>query len=160
MNIFHDPDAAGYVIDAGLEFYMCSGTHVTDHVLFRWQELEKWFSGDSLQDRAVLTMLKYYYDACSGFGENIDLKLSIHDAATVMFLLEPDCYRTVKCHCAIELTGTETYGYSLIDIYNIDGWEESEFNIHYVYILDEKTDYLRHLILRGIKGFDLFPEEG
>lgn len=151
VNVFHDPDAAQYAMTAGLDFHMCTGGAVTSRVRFGWGELEKNFSGLGEKGRAVLTMLKFYFTQCGGF-EGKAQKMPIHDAPTVMYLLEPDCYTSIPCRCEVELEGPETYGYTLIDLYNIGGWSAAEKNIRYVRVREDKVDYLADQIIKGIRG--------
>lgn len=153
VNIFHDPDSAQYVLTSGVPFHMCTGAAVTSRVLFSVRDLEEWFGGlETEKDRAVLTMLKFYFEKCGAFGEGENHLNPIHDPTTVMYLLEPECYPSVPCRCEVELEGLETYGYSLIDLYNIGQWPEKDFNIRYVTVRDDKRDYLAQQVLKGIKG--------
>lgn len=151
VNVFHDPEAAQYALTAGLDFHMCTGGAVTSRVRFGWEELQENFGGQGEKGRAVLTMLKFYFTQCGGFEETPQ-KMPIHDAPVIMYLLEPDCYTSIPCRCEVELDGVETYGYTLIDLYNIGGWLETEKNIRYVRVREDRVDYLAGQIIKGIRG--------
>lgn len=152
VNIFHDPEAAQYVLSAGIPFYMCTGSLVTTHVDVSLKEMEGLFSGNSEGERMVMQLFRYYFAACTGFGERDDARQSLHDPATVMFLIEPQCYYSVLCHCDVELEGKETYGYSLIDVYNIAERPAEEFNIQLVRVDAAQIPYLRQRTLECLKA--------
>ena len=156
VNIFHDPGPAGYVIAQNLPFYMCSGTDVTAHVGFTLREINQSFPTDSLKDRAIRAMMAFYFQACGSFGESVDELHYIHDATCIMYLLNPECYREVPCYCEVELDGPETYGYSQIDIHNIAGRPEKDFNIHYVSFIDDYADFIKKRIISLVQNK---PEE-
>ena len=78
--------------------------------------------------------------------------MPIHDTPVIMYLVEPECFTTERVHCEVELDGPESYGYSLIDLYNINSWSEEEKNIHFVRVKPDKTGYLAQRIMKGIKG--------
>ena len=96
-------------------------------------------------------MLGYYFGKCGAF-EGVGVKMPIHDTPVIMYLTEPECYTTRKVRCEVVLDAPETYGYSLIDLYNLGGWSEEEKNIHFVRVKADKTDYLAQRIMKGIKG--------
>ena len=151
VNVFHDPDAAQYVLKAGLDFHMCSGGAVTCHVGFGWDELEENFGDWGDKGKVILHMLKFYFGKCGAFEGEVR-KMPIHDTPVIMYLVEPECFTTERVHCEVELDGPESYGYSLIDLYNINGWSEEEKNIHFVRVKPDKTGYLAQRIMKGIKG--------
>lgn len=151
VNVFHDPDAAQYVLRAGLDFHMCTGGAVTSNVVFGWDELEEHFGDWGETGKAILHMLGYYFGKCGAF-EGKAVKMPIHDTPVIMYLVEPECFTTERCRCEVEVDGPETYGYSLIDLYNLNGWSEEEKNIHFVRVMADKTEYLAHRIMHGIRG--------
>lgn len=151
VNVFHDPDAAQYVLRAGLDFHLCTGGAVTSNVVFGWDELEEHFGDLGEEGRALLHMLGYYFEKCGAFHGEAQ-KTPIHDTPVIMYLVEPECFTTERIRCEVEVGGPETYGYSLIDLYNLGGWSEEEKNVHFVRVKADKTEYLAHRIMHGIRG--------
>lgn len=151
VNIFHDPEAAQYVLQSGVDFHLCTGGAVTSPVGFAWEDLTDAFSSQGAWGAALLQMLRFYFDKCGGF-EGAARKMPIHDTPVIMYLAEPENFDAVRCRCDVELNGPETYGYSLIDLYNLGGWSDAEKNIHYVRVKPERTDALSQRIIKGILG--------
>ena len=151
VNVFHDPDAAQYALMAGLDFHMCTGGAATTPVGFDWDQLTEAFGSWGEKGAAILSMLWFYFEKCGG-AEYGFRKMPIHDTPVVMYLVEPECFTTIHCRCEVELNGPETYGYSLIDLYNLGEWPEEQKNVQYVAVKHDKADYLTRQIIRGIKG--------
>lgn len=151
VNIFHDPEAAAYVLGSGLDFHLCTGGAATTPVGFDWRELTAAFEGWGERGDAILRMLRFYFEKCGG-PDATARRMPIHDTPVIMYLAEPEHFEATRCRCDVELDGPETYGYSLIDLHNIGGWLQSEQNVWFVKTRPERTELLASRIIRGIKG--------
>ena len=151
VNVFHDPDAAQYVLRSGVDFHLCTGGAVTSPVGFGWDELEAYFGDWGEEGKAILHMLGYYFAKCGAFGGET-AKTPIHDTPVIMYLAEPEYFTSQRVRCDVIVDGPETYGYSLIDLYNINGYSEEEKNVHFVRVDPNRTEELADRILKGMKG--------
>lgn len=151
VNVYHDPDAAQFVLTSGVDFHLCTGGAVTSPVGFAWEELEANFRDRGEEGKAILHMLRFYFDKCGAFN-GPSSKTPIHDTPVIMYLAEPEHFTTEKVRCEVELDGKETYGYSLIDLYNLGGWSEEEKNVHFVRVKPEEIETLAERIMTGMKG--------
>ncbi len=152
VNIFHDPDAAKYAIEGGVPFHICTSSQVTDHVKVTMRELEARFGGDDWRDRMILELFRYYFGTTGGYDDPVEPRVSLHDPSTVMYLIEPQYFTGRRCYCGIETAGIETYGYSLIDIYNLEEWPESEFNIVLVGLREDTIPALQKATMDGLEA--------
>ena len=151
VNVYHDPEAAQYVMTSGLDFHLCTGGAVTSPVGFSWEELEENFGDFGEEGKAILHMLRFYFDKCGAFN-GPSPKTAIHDTPVIMYLAEPEYFTTEKIRCEVEVDGREAYGYSLIDLYNLGGWSEEEKNVHFVRVKLEQVEELAQRIMKGMKG--------
>ncbi len=85
-------------------------------------------------------------------GEVENDKVILHDPATVMYMMEPQCFYSRKVFCNIELNGRYSYGMTVLDLENVLHKDEAEKNVDYVYAKPECADYLAEKFFEYIRN--------
>lgn len=152
VNIFHDAEAAKYLIESNVDFHMCCSTQVTDHVALSYKEIEKNILGDNVVSKASREMLYHYFKTCDAVGQNGDAKLALHDPATLMYVIEPECFKMQRVNCRVDQEGLETYGYTLIDYLEIE--KSLPKNMVLVKVDMDKVDFLSNEIVELLNKYN------
>jgi len=158
VNIYHDPDAAAYVFETGIPFYMFSGMDATARVKVRLDKLEEIFDGSSPRDSALLPMVKAYFTNCGRASGYPAEEYAIHDTTTVMYLLCPEYYESEVCHCESEAMGPETIGFTQIDLFNIGNWRLKDKQTHYMLVRPGCERLLQKAMLQALRFGACSPE--
>ncbi len=112
FNIWEDPEAAKIVYSAGVPIVMC-GLDVTHQCgLDREQVAALVNSGGRVQTEYG-KMLQFYFDSPAYLYSEI---VSIHDTATIMYLLEPDMFRGERMHVQIDCSEGFNRGMTVCDM--------------------------------------------
>jgi inosine-uridine nucleoside N-ribohydrolase len=153
VNIYHDPEAARYVLKSGVEFHMCSH-HMTQYISIT-KETAKAKIGRYRHPvcQISVNMINDYCDNCNALGENIYCAVVLHDPAVILYLTEPEYFTATKYYCDIETSGEYTYGFSVIDVFNIYKKSEQEFNIHFVMTDERKGEYLLNRFIEVLASY-------
>lgn len=152
VNIFHDPEAAKYVIESPVNFHMCTSSFVTDHVTLSFNEIKNSIQGESVVSKASREMLYHYFKTCDAVGQNENSRLALHDPATLMYLIEPECYTYEETFCQVDIEGLETYGYTLIDYLDIERRKRKNMNL--VRIDRSKCEFIKNEILKLLSEYN------
>ena len=100
-------------------------------------------------------MLYHYFETCGAVGgQNVNNRLALHDPATLLYLLEPDCFYKQKVFCNVCDRGIESYGYTVIDLYDIEKKSEKEKNMTLVKVKMDKLDYLNKQVVELLNNYE------
>lgn len=121
-----DPEAAAFVLEAGLPFVMCpvdmghalqasqgevdAGIGLTDPVLHQLNRLlkKRWCEANENQPIGQRT-----------------LGLPLQDVAAAVYLLDPEAFTAEPFHCEVDLKGRYTFGMCVVDICRRMGREDN-----------------------------------
>lgn len=110
FNIFCDPEAAEIVFKAGIPIVM-AGLEVTRLTALREKDLIEIENIGCKQKRLVELILK----CSSKYGLNPKRGIPIHDVCTIMYLSNPEIFKTQKYNIGIETKGELTRGMTVVD---------------------------------------------
>ena len=108
FNIYCDPEAADIVFKSQLPITMV-GLDVADSAMLTFDGLDRLRTlnrtGEMLHD-----LFRHYR------GDDFDKGIKIYDAYTILYLLHPEDFNTVRAHVAIECDGRYTKGMTVVDM--------------------------------------------
>ena len=112
FNIWEDPEAAQIVYQSGLPIVMC-GLDVTRNCLLYRDRIEYLYANKGRVQHAYGEMLKFYlasepYKGCIG--------TSVHDVATVLYLLMPEIFSGKKMHVEVDCSEGVNRGMTICDM--------------------------------------------
>jgi purine nucleosidase len=111
-NIWHDPEAAALVFDAGWPL-QAVGLDVTHATLLRGDDLAALGAGTGAVARFAWSILQHYLDVYERrMGERV---CAVHDALAACLLLEPELATWTHGPVDVELRGEHTRGATIVD---------------------------------------------
>ena len=118
FNIMVDSYAADIVYTSGIPIVMM-GLDVTNYTTIGFDEKEKF-----RETGRVGTLIADFADF---FGRGFEMigwcGVSVHDACTIAYLIDPTIFELKEMHVEIDLTGEFTMGSTVADCYGVDGKE-------------------------------------
>jgi len=113
FNILADPEAADIVFKSGARILMC-GLNLTHQFDIRQTDLATIRQIDNVAARFVADMLEFFGETYAEqyFGK---FTAPLHDPCAVMALTHPELLEFAPRHVAVELTGTNTRGMTVVD---------------------------------------------
>lgn len=123
FNIFCDPEAAGIVLDSGVDITMV-GLDVTMQVLIEEAEFRRLAAIDTPLARIVHDWLRHYEKLHRG---QMGVGGAMHDPLALAAVIDPTLIVTRDAHVAIDLTATHVFGATVADY-----WQERGLapNVH------------------------------
>lgn len=112
FNIWADPEAAKMVFDAGIPVVMC-GLDVTNSCGLNHEQVDGLLNSTGTVQHAYGEMLKFYFDSPAYEGNEL---VSIHDAATVMYLLRPELFEGERMHVDVDCSEGVNRGMTICDM--------------------------------------------
>lgn len=116
FNVLADPEAAKFVIAAGVPFVMCS-LDCTRGSYFTEEDLEQIRALKNPVSEMIMEAMKFYI--ASTKKENSmdrDKKgVDVHDLCTVMYVTHPELYEGNRYFADVETKGELTTGFTLVD---------------------------------------------
>ncbi|MGI2259265.1 pyrimidine-specific ribonucleoside hydrolase RihA [Shewanella sp. GXUN23E] len=119
FNIFVDPQAADIVFRSGIAITMC-GLDVTHEAQIMEADVARMRAIDNPVAQCVADLLEffviYHKDPKWGFDG-----APLHDPCTIAWLLQPEMFRGIDCHVAIETRSELTLGMTVVDRFGLTG---------------------------------------
>ena len=152
FNVWVDPEAARYVMKSGVSFYMCP-LDTTREAYFTEKELEQIKLIDNPVAEMAAVMMRYCSEADNKYvnGKKRFKGICVHDLCTAAYVTNPELFKTVPYYGDVEVKGTLTRGFTLIDYENILGKPDNEKNINYIYSVDR--DGLIDVFFKALKKY-------
>ena len=131
FNIWVDPEAAKIVFDSGLPIVMC-GLDITRQCGLTREQIGTLSVGDTPKMRAYGEMLQFYCDSIVYAGHEI---ISIHDAATILYLTHPELFAGIRLSVDVDCTDSINRGMTVCD--KRGGLEPEQANVLLLDRIDE-----------------------
>lgn len=124
FNIWVDAEAAKRVFDSGIHINVF-GLDVTHQVLATTQIIDRFKCIDNQIARFVVELLEFFK---STYKTHFDMDGGpIHDACTILYLLDPTLFTMQHTHIDIEHQSALTYGTMVVDLNNITQGEKNAY---------------------------------
>ncbi len=111
FNIWEDPEAAKIVFASGLPIVMC-GLDVTRYCFLTPEQISDLQQSEGKIATEYGKMLSFYLDTTKEEGAG---NVIVHDASTILYLLEPHLFSGTYCHVDVECQGELTRGMTVCD---------------------------------------------
>lgn len=133
FNVLVDPEAARYVLKAGVDFYMCP-LDTTRHAYATREDLLKIRDFDNPVADMAASVTSFYLESTTKYdnGDERFRGLCIHDLCTVAFVTNPELFTYSRYYCDVETKGELTTGFTMIDYENILKKPMEERNVFYI----------------------------
>lgn len=146
FNVLVDPEAFRKVIFSGVEFVACP-LEVTRTATIEPDEVERLDAMGTPVARFAASIIRGYGITKIGADEKIDTaneevisenrlkaakesnEVTMHDPATIAYVIDPSLFTTAKYYCDVECTGELTTGFTLIDKNDYYKKEDDERNL-------------------------------
>ncbi|MGO3048813.1 nucleoside hydrolase [Staphylococcus casei] len=124
FNIWVDAEAAKRVFDSGIHINVF-GLDVTHQVLATTQIIDRFKCIDNQIARFVVELLEFFK---STYKTHFDMDGGpIHDACTILYLLDPTLFTMQHTHIDIEHQSALTYGTMVVDLNHITQGEKNAY---------------------------------
>lgn len=124
FNIWVDAEAAKRVFDCGVPINVF-GLDVTHQVLANDAIINRFKAIDNQIAKFVVELLEFFK---STYKTHFNMDGGpIHDACTILYLLQPDLFTMQQTHVDIEHQSALTYGTMAVDLNNITNKEKNAY---------------------------------
>ncbi|UOQ49049.1 nucleoside hydrolase [Gracilibacillus caseinilyticus] len=124
FNIYVDAEAAKIVLESGIPVRMF-GLDVTHQALATTETVDELRKMENPVSEFVSDLLTFFIQA---YRDHFDFPGGpIHDACTIVHLIEPDIFNFEHVHVAIETKGEHTYGMTVVDHLGVTGKEPNTY---------------------------------
>ncbi|UOQ84369.1 nucleoside hydrolase [Gracilibacillus salinarum] len=124
FNIYVDAEAAKIVFESGIPVRMF-GLDVTHQVLATTETVDALRKMGNPVSGFVSDLLTFFIQA---YQDHFDFPGGpIHDACTIIHLIDPDIFTFEHVHVAIETNGEHTYGMTVVDRLGVTGQEPNTY---------------------------------
>ena len=124
FNIWVDAEAATRVFESGININVF-GLDVTHQVLATDEVIQRFSAIDNKISKFVVELLKFFK---STYKTHFNMDGGpIHDACTILYLLQPDLFTMQQTHIDIEHQSSLTYGTMSVDLNNVTNKEKNAY---------------------------------
>lgn len=114
FNIYTDPEAAHIVFEAGIPIVMC-GLDVTMQAVVYDREFQD-FADLGNPEGIFISKIFQYYSRSYKRVRSLQNGCAVHDAVTIMYLIEPEIMEGKKAKVEVDVSSAETYGCTVADL--------------------------------------------
>lgn len=154
FNVLVDPEAFRFVIFSGVEFVACP-LDLTKQAVIEKEEIRELEAMNTPVSLFCMNIINSYGltniksdEVISTENEEVlsenrlenakNEKVTMHDPATVAYVIKPELFTTAKYYCDVECKGELTTGFTLIDKNNWYRKTEEERNLTLIETIDRK----------------------
>ncbi|MDD2959579.1 MAG: nucleoside hydrolase [Lachnospiraceae bacterium] len=150
FNIWEDPEAAQMVYTSGIPIVMC-GLDVTMACGLNREQVAALGRSNGRVQKAYSEMLNFYFD--SPAYRNSD-RVSIHDAATIMYLLHPEYFSGQWMSAMVDCSEGVNRGMTICDsrANQEEAYETGEKNVLVLQQVDQEN--FQRVLLEALTQFD------
>ncbi len=146
FNIWADPEAASIVYKSGLPIVMC-GLDVTVQCGFSREQAAYLQSREGRISKMCGEMLMFYLNSPHYIDKPI---ASIHDASTIMYLLHPELYKSVRIDVEIDCSENLNRGMTVCDFEHECTKDEAGIDV----LMEVDTKLFERYLMESIEEMD------